>query len=84
MFHSGSVWSKYVNPELDKYLEAGRSTLNNAKRIEAYTEAHRIIFEEAPSIPLYQAAAIYGANSALSWSPTTNEAVFLMDMGWNG
>ena len=84
MFHSGSVWSKYANPELDKYLEAGRSTLNNAKRIEAYTEAHRIIFEEAPSIPLYQAAAIYGANSALSWSPTTNEAVFLMDMGWNG
>jgi peptide/nickel transport system substrate-binding protein len=83
MFHSDSVWSKYANPELDKYLEAGRSTLDEVERIAAYTEAHRIIFEEAPSIPLYQAAAIYGANSALSWSPTQNESVFVMDMGWS-
>lgn len=82
MFHSGSVWSKYANPELDKYLEAGRSTLDDAKRMAAYREAHRVIFEEAPSIPLYQAAAIYGANSALKWSPTANESVFVMDMTW--
>jgi peptide/nickel transport system substrate-binding protein len=82
MFHSGSVWSKYANPELDKYLVAARSTLDEAERLAAYSEAHRIIYEEAPSIPLYQAAAIYGANSALKWSPTANEAVFIMDMTW--
>jgi len=83
MFHSGSVWSKYANPELDKYLEAGRSTLKEAERISAYREAHRIIFEEVPSIPLYQAAAIYGTNSSLNWNATPNEAVFIMDMTWS-
>ncbi len=82
MFHSDSVWSKYANPELDKYLEAGRSTLDEEERLAAYREAHRIIYENAPSIPLYQAAAIYGANSALKWSPTANESVFVMDMSW--
>ncbi len=82
MFHSDSVWSKYANPELDKWLVAGRSTLDEAERIAAYTEAHRIIREETPSIPLYQAAAIYGARSNLKWSPTANESLFVMDMVW--
>lgn len=83
MFHSGSVWSKYANPELDTYLEAGRSTLDDAERMAAYAEAHRIISEEVPSIPLYQAAAIYGANDALTWRPTANESVYIMDMAWS-
>lgn len=83
MFHSKSVWSKYANPELDKYLVAGRSTLDPDERIAAYTAAHKIILEETPSIPLYQAAAIYGAKGQLKWSPTANESVFVMDMVWD-
>ena len=82
MFHSDSIWSKYANPELDKWLVAARSTLDEAERIAAYTEAHAIIREETPSIPLYQAAAIYGAKSNLKWSPTANEGLFVMDMAW--
>ena len=82
MFHSDSIWSKYANPELDKWLVAGRSTLDEAERIAAYTEAHGIIREETPSIPLYQAAAIYGVKSNLTWSPTANESLFVMDMTW--
>ena len=82
MFHSDSIWSKYANPELDKWLVAGRSTLDEAERLAAYTEAHAIIREETPSIPLYQAAAIYGAKSNLKWSPTANESLFVMDMVW--
>ena len=82
MFHSDSIWSKYANPELDKWLVAARSTLDEAERIAAYTEAHAIIREETPSIPLYQAAAIYGAKSNLKWSPTPNESLFVMDMAW--
>ncbi len=82
MFHSDSVWSKYANTELDKWLVAGRSTLDEAERIAAYTEAHAIIREETPSIPLYQAAAIYGVKSNLTWAPTANESLFVMDMAW--
>lgn len=82
MFHSDSVWSKYANPELDKFLVAGRSTLDEAERMAAYKEAHRIIREEVPSIPLYQAAGIYAAKSNLGWTPTANESVFIMDMSW--
>ena len=82
MFHTDSIWSKYANSELDKWLVAGRSTLDEAERIAAYTEAHKIIREETPSIPLYQAAAIYGAKSNLKWSATANESLFVMDMVW--
>ncbi len=82
MFHSGSVWSKYANPALDKQLEAGRSTLDENQRLAAYREAHRIIREEVPSIPLYQAAAIYGVKRSLKWTPTANESLFITDMAW--
>ena len=82
MFHSDSIWSKYANPELDKELEAARSTLDAATRIEHYTKVHQILQREVPSVALYQAAAIYGAGTGLQWTPTANESLFLMDMAW--
>ncbi len=82
MFHSKSVWSKYANPALDVVMEAARSTLNADERLKHYREAHAIIRKEVPSIPLYQAAAIYGARKALKWSATANESIFIMDMTW--
>ena len=82
MFHSDSVWSKYANPELDKHLEAARSAMDPQVRLKHYRLAHEIIADQVPSIPLYQAAAIYGARKELQWTATANESLFLMDMSW--
>ncbi len=82
MFHSDSVWSKYANPELDKHLEAARSAMDPEVRLKHYRLANDIIADQVPSIPLYQAAAIYGAKKNLQWTPTANESLFLMDMSW--
>jgi peptide/nickel transport system substrate-binding protein len=35
-------------------------------------------------VPLYQVTAIYGASDDLEWTPTANESLFVMDMGWTG
>jgi len=82
MFNSDSVWSKYANPELDAHLEAGRSAMDPAVRLQHYKLALDIIADQVPSIALYQAAAIYGARKGLVWTPTANESLFLMDMSW--
>lgn len=82
MFHSSSIWGKYNNPEVDKLLEAGRSTLDTAERQNIYHKIHEIIRAESPSLPLYQVTAIYGAAKNLSWQPTANESFFVMDMAW--
>ncbi len=84
MFQSESIWSKYANPEVDRLLQAARSTLDTDERIDLYRQVHEILAEDMPSVPLYQVTAIYGASDDLEWTPTANESLFVMDMNWTG
>ena len=84
LLQSESSWSRYKNPEMDKLLEAGRSSLDDAKRLEAYKSVHEMVKQDAILVPLYQDAIIYGATDALQFTPTANESMFLNRMGWKG
>lgn len=83
LLHSSSSWSAVDQEEFDKPLEAGRQTLDEEERIEAYTTVHELVAERVPLVPLYQAAIIYGADSRLEWEPTPNESMFINRMGWS-
>lgn len=82
LFRSGSIWSKFANPEFDKLVDAARSTLDQAKRRDDYRRAFQILHDEVPGIGLFQDVAIYGARPQLRWQPTANEAMFVFDMKW--
>lgn len=82
LLHTSSGWSAYRNPDADKALEAGRETLDEKKRLDAYGKVHGIVASEVPLVPLYQSAIIYGATNALQWKPTPNESMFLNRMDW--
>lgn len=41
-------WGGYANPDVDTLLNAGRSTLDQAKRIEAYQQAATILAKDLP------------------------------------
>ena len=69
-------------PRPTRLLEAARETLDEDKRLDAYQQVHELIAKDAPLVPLYQSAIIYGAPSALQWQPTPNESMFLNRMGW--
>jgi len=53
-FHSSGIGAnnrhRWSTPELDKLLEAGRTTLNIEKRKEIYQKIQRLIVEAAPDI----------------------------------
>jgi peptide/nickel transport system substrate-binding protein len=83
MFHSTSKWSKFADPEMDKLLEAARSTLDKKVRLATYKKIHELIYNKVPSIPIYQVTSIYGAQDSLNWKPTANETMFVMDMSWS-
>lgn len=62
-FHSSmaGTWTganHYENPELDTLLEEARSTVDEAKRTELYTQAQEILIEEA--VELYVFTSIEG------------------------
>ncbi len=82
MLDSKSIWSNINNPELDEALEKGRSTLDPDERMQYYRQAHQIIQDMVPLVPLYQVGIIYGAARQLQWQPTPNESLFIMDMSW--
>jgi peptide/nickel transport system substrate-binding protein len=82
LFRSGSIWAKYENEAYDALVDAARSTLDEDERKDLYKQAYEILREDVPGIGLYQVYALYGASTNLEWSPTANEAMFIMDMSW--
>jgi len=84
LFRSGSIWSKYSNPEYDRLVDAARSTLDEGKRRDLYRQAFTILHDDVPGIGLFQDVAIYGASPKLHWQPSSNEAMFVFEMSWAG
>lgn len=82
LFRTGSIWSKYSNPEFDREVDAARVTLDEPARLAHYRRAADIMREDVPGVGLFQDVAIYGAKPQLKWTPTANEAMFVMDMKW--
>lgn len=83
LLHSDSNWSRVNRPELDALLDTARASLDSKVRQQAYSEVHKIVREEYLSIPLYQAAVLYGASAKLAFEPTANESMFLNRMQWS-
>ena len=75
LFRSGSIWSKYSNPEYDRLVDAARSTLDEGKRRDLYRQAFTILHDDVPGIGLFQDVAINGASGS-------NEAMFVFEMSW--
>jgi peptide/nickel transport system substrate-binding protein len=82
LLHSSSSWSSLRNPEIDKLLDTARNTLDEKARLDAYKKVSEFVASDVPLVPLYQAAAIYGAANGLKWQPTANESMFLNRMSW--
>ncbi|HKI59146.1 MAG TPA: glutathione ABC transporter substrate-binding protein [Trueperaceae bacterium] len=59
-------WSFYSNPEVDKLIQEGRSTGDQAKRDQIYAQAQSIIWKDAPWIFLYSPDNIAGQSKKLT------------------
>ena len=67
----------YSNPKLDEILDLEQQTFDVKKREKLLMEAHRIILEDAPAIPLWNSMDIYAHRADLVWTPPPDEKVHL-------
>jgi peptide/nickel transport system substrate-binding protein len=67
----------YSNPKLDEILEMQQVTFDVKKREKLLWEAHRIILEDAPAVPLWNAMDIYAHRADLVWTAPPDEKVQL-------
>jgi ABC-type transport system substrate-binding protein len=72
--------TNYSNSELDKLIEEQQKTADQKKRIAILQRAGKVIMEEAPFIPLYNLADIYGVARNLVWKMRPDEKVLGWDM----
>jgi peptide/nickel transport system substrate-binding protein len=62
---SGQNTWQYVNPEVDKLLDAGGTTLDQAKRVPMYRKIQEIVRQELPFLPLFQYSFVEGTKAKL-------------------
>jgi peptide/nickel transport system substrate-binding protein len=72
--------TNYSNPELDKIIIEQQKTADPKKRVALLQQAGTIIMEEAPMVPLYNLADIYGSARNLIWEKRPDEKVLAWDM----
>lgn len=85
-FHStaGQNYFMVNNPDLDKYLDLGRTTSDSAEREEAYTHVQEIIDENAICVPLLQPANAVAYSAGLKGVDQENNIYchFVYDWSW--
>lgn len=60
LFHTGAQgsagynWGYYSNPEVDKLLDAGMAEPDEAKRLELYGRAQKLLVEDSPALFVYE------------------------------
>ena len=70
----------YSNPAFDKIIDEEQRIADPKKRIALLQQAGRILMEDAPFVPLYNLASIYGAARNLTWKTRPDEKVLGWDM----
>ena len=74
--NAGQNFTKYCNPELDKWLEAGRRSSDLAVRYQAYKEATAIYLAERPTIPIFHQVWVFAASAKLQgFTPYVDDIV---------
>lgn len=68
----------YANPKLDELVVAGRRTTDAQQRAKIYSEIQKIIYEDAPILPLYQQQDISASRAdRIQYEPAIDETIYL-------
>jgi peptide/nickel transport system substrate-binding protein len=84
-FHTGVTRrSGYSNPEFDKLIKEEQQTGDHTKRVAILRQAGRLLMEDAPFVPLYTLAEIYGLARNIVWQGNPNNEIIVADMKIQG
>ena len=71
---------QYTSAEFDKLIDAEQTEEDPKKRVEILRQAGRVLMDDAPFVPLYTLAELYGVASNVAWKATPGERVLAYDM----
>lgn len=71
--YSKSNKSYWTNEEFDKLIEEAHSIVDQDRRLELYTQAQKIVREEAPYLFLFTLVGVYATSKSIDWKPDPDE-----------
>jgi peptide/nickel transport system substrate-binding protein len=75
LLRSGQRFARWSNPEFDRLIETGRTTLDAGERRRIYSQASKLAHEQASGLDLGHGMDIYGVSRAVAdWEPTSDES----------
>ena len=63
---SGTNTMQYVNPELDALMQQGATTLDRAKRVQAYRGIQALLRQNLPFLPIFEYVTVEGTKAGLN------------------
>ncbi len=73
LFKCGEPFSYYCNKELDELIVAGRSTVDQKKRIDIYAKAQRILLDDAAAIFKWGLRGVWGISNRVEYAVPRDE-----------
>ncbi len=83
LFHTGSIWASYSNPQFDFLVEAARGTLDSATRMSDYAQAYQVLASDPPGVGLFQIDTVDIVNPHIDWNPGAQETLHLQQITWS-
>jgi peptide/nickel transport system substrate-binding protein len=80
LLRTGQVLSSFTSSRVDSLLDQGQATMDQKKRQQIYSEAGKVLKEEAAWAFAYQQVDIYGVNERVNWKARTDERLVVFDM----
>jgi peptide/nickel transport system substrate-binding protein len=78
----GQLMGRHCNKELDSMLEQARSTIDQKRRERIYSQALKLVHDEAPWLFMHIVIDSYGvSNRVQNWQPTPDEGTALYMYG---
>ncbi len=71
--HSSAPLSYWKSPELDKLIEDGRATIDEAKRKDIYAKAQKLLHDEAIVLFCWSATSVWGVSKKIDWQGRADE-----------
>ncbi len=73
VFKCGEPYSYYCNKDLDQLIIAGRSTLDQKKRVEIYSKAQHLLFDDAAYLFKWGLRGVWGISNRIEYTAPADE-----------
>jgi peptide/nickel transport system substrate-binding protein len=81
-FHSNSARSYAHTPEMDAWLTEARSTIDESRRKQLYSQVQKFVLDQAYMLTIYARNTIEGVNKNLAYEPSSDEFMYLNHSYW--